>query len=458
MVGPQNKDSTGISRPYFDELVKKLLAGRKPAEHFYFSLAAETSQFLRLNASKVRQLGRVEDADLEITLVLEAPAGGLKKAIRSVSLTGLLWQDFEEASLALERLRAEAPQLPVDPYAQKPQNFGNLTSDVSGKCLPFDEAVSAILTPEVTALDLAGIYASGPITRAMANSAGQSLWFRTENFSLDYSLYTSTQRALKGTYAGSEWDSAVYAKEIRTAAARLSVLERPARRVERGVYRAYLGPSAIEDLLGMFSWGALSESSIRQGASAFRLLRSGERSLSPLFTLTEDFSGGAVPRFNSLGEISPEKILLIEQGKLKNSLVSARSALEFGIPSNGASGEESPRSLALEAGTLDEADILKALGTGLYLSNLHYLNWSDQPGGRVTGMTRYACFWVENGEVIAPIENMRWDDSLFSLFGTELEALTRSRRVLPNIHSYAHRELGGMLAPGALVGKMHFTI
>ena len=31
--------------------------------------------------------------------------------------------------------------------------------------------------------------------------------------------------------------------------------------------------------------------------------------------------------------------------------------------------------------------------------NLHYLNWSDNIGGRITGMTRYACFWVENGEI-----------------------------------------------------------
>ena len=28
-------------------------------------------------------------------------------------------------------------------------------------------------------------------------------------------------------------------------------------------------------------------------------------------------------------------------------------------------------------GLLREQDVLKELGTGLYLSNLHYLNWSD---------------------------------------------------------------------------------
>ena len=52
---------------------------------------------------------------------------------------------------------------------------------------------------------------------------------------------------------------------------------------------------------------------------------------------------------------------------------------------------------------------MKKIDTGLYLGNLHYLNWSDNIGGRITGMTRYACFWVEDGEIVAPIENMRFE-------------------------------------------------
>jgi predicted Zn-dependent protease len=78
--------------------------------------------------------------------------------------------------------------------------------------------------------------------------------------------------------------------------------------------------------------------------------------------------------------------------------VGSRSAAEYGLTANGASGGESPSALNMAAGSLPRL-ILKQLGTGLYISNLWYLNYSDQPAARLTGMTRFATFWVENGEI-----------------------------------------------------------
>ncbi len=40
--------------------------------------------------------------------------------------------------------------------------------------------------------------------------------------------------------------------------------------------------------------------------------------------------------------------------------------------------------------------------------------------GEITGMTRYACFWVEKGEIVAPIENLRFDDYLYRFLGEGL--------------------------------------
>mgnify|MGYP007051336891 CR=1 len=120
------------------------------------------------------------------------------------------------------------------------------------------------------------------------------------------------------------------------------------------------------------------------------------------------------------GEVAPELIELIREGELVNTLVSSRSAREFGVESNFATEDEGLRSPVMAAGDLPESEVLQALGTGVYLSNLHYLNWSDVAGGRITGRTRYACFWVENGEIAGPIENMRFDDSFYHFFGEHL--------------------------------------
>ena len=104
------------------------------------------------------------------------------------------------------------------------------------------------------------------------------------------------------------------------------------------------------------------------------------------------------------------------------------------------------------SGTLPADQILTQLDRGLYLSNLHYLNWSDRVGGRITGMTRYACFWVEAGEIVAPIQDLRFDDSLYAFWGENLEALTESQELIPEIGTYEARSLGGCFGHWFLKG------
>jgi predicted Zn-dependent protease len=448
-----------ITKDYFQSLVTKVLATRKPGEHYYFSLSGEDSQFVRINAAKVRQLGTVSDSQLRVTLVLESSGGELRDASRTCNLAGLSWHDQETVDSVLGILRDEVPTLPPNPYAQKPENFGESFSETKGKLLPFDRAIEELLPPAVGKLDLAGIYASGAIIRGMANSAGQMLWFSTEIFSFDYSLYTKSQRALKACFSGKEWNSAQFVKAIEKASEQLPILEKTPKKLERGAYRTFLSPDCTSDLLGLVAgYGSFGEASIRQSESPLRLLRSGERKLSPLVNIAEDFRGGEVPKFNSLGEIAADHLPLITKGEMVNTMISARSAKEFNLKSNGAQMGEALRSPVMSGGTLEEEQILKTLDTGLYLSNLHYLNWSDQVGGRITGMTRYACFWVENGKIVAPIENMRWDDSVFTLFGSELEVLTKATAYNPSTTTYTNRSLGGSHTPGAIVKKMTFTI
>jgi predicted Zn-dependent protease len=207
----------------------------------------------------------------------------------------------------------------------------------------------------------------------------------------------------------------------------------------------------------MLSWGAISESSIQQGNSALAPLSRGEKLLSPKFNLKENFRSGLTPRFNSLGEISPQELTLIENGGLVNSLVNSRTAKEYNKVSNAANSSETLRSPEIKMGNLDFGDILTSLGTGLYVSNLHYLNWSNRQTGRITGMTRYACFWVEDGEMIAPIENLRFDESLYDFWGEKLVDFTNFQDLIPEVGTYTKRQLGGSLVPGMLVEDFSYS-
>jgi predicted Zn-dependent protease len=316
--------------------------------------------------------------------------------------------------------------------------------------------VPAVVAP-AQGCDLAGFYAGGVTIRGNRNSKGQSHWFATETFFLDYSIYNGS-KAAKGSYAGSTWNAAEWAANLEQTKTMLALQSLPQQDVKPGAYRTYLAPRAFSDLLGMLNWNALSASAWKQGRSPFKKLAEHEATLSPLLNVEENFSMGLTPRFNSLGEVSNTRVPLIDGGALKNLLVSSRTAKEYGLAANGACAEESPRAMDVSAGTLEEKDVLAALGTGLYLSNLHYLNWSDPVSARVTGMTRYACFWVEDGEIKGPIKDLRWDESLYGALGDKLMALTSHTEIDPAVDTYFNRSLGGSRTPGALIEGFTFTL
>ena len=328
---------------------------------------------------------------------------------------------------------------------------------VSGRLPERERAVESLLS-EARGLDFTGIYAAGDQARGMADSRGSRHWFSTGNFVLDYSVYGKNERAYKGTFAGSDWNETALHNEIEGARTKLAALANPVREVTRGNYRTYLAPAAAADLVAMIIDGA-SEMAMRQGDSAFRLARSGgTKRFSPLFSLKDDFRSGTAPRFNEQGELAPEEFVVVEAGELSQSLISSRTAKEFKLEANGAARSESLRAPVMGGGSLAEADAIRALGEGLFLSNLHYLNWSDQQGGRITGMTRFACFWVENGRLASPIQNLRWDDEIFRLFGSQLEAVTREVQIFPDASTYGFRSVGAVRAPGMLLKSMQFTL
>ena len=436
----------------FNQLSEKLLKSLDADEHMKVSIDGENSQFVRFSQSKVRQAGLVDDTSLSISLIKDG-----RTCSGSFTLTGNSETDEKTAYMELERMREEVVSLPKDPFVVLPEDTGSSREDHNGSLLSQENAVSA-LSPAMQGVDLAGIWASGRIFTGNANSAGQKHWFATDTFSLDYSLITPDEKMVKATYAGSHWNQSEYEKTMASSIAKLRMMDKPGKKIKPGAYRTYIAPAGVADIVGMFSWGGVGEASIQQGDSSLCRMRQNDVKMSPCFTLSEDFTSGMVPRFNYNGELAPEKLDLILSGSLHNTLVSSRTAKEYGVKSNFAGEREAMRSPVLAPGDLNEDDVVQSLDTGIYLSNLHYLNWSDRPGGRITGMTRYACFWVENGEVVAPIENMRFDDSIYNFFGDNLEAVTNKVHLHPTVETYDGRELGGVSCPGILLKSFELTL
>lgn len=414
--------------------------------------SGEDSFFLRFNGGQVRQNSQISDGRLSLTLSSQQ-----RTISGSTPFSGNFEQDLYQAEQMLGHLQKNLPSVPEDPFVSPIENHGQSKTVIEGQLLDKEKVASTILKGGKE-LDMTGIYAAGKIYRATANSAGTEHWFEVDNFSLDYSLISPTERMAKGNYSGNDWNEEAFLANRNLCAEQLKALAQPAKTIQPGKYRTYLAPGAVAEIIGLLQWRAFSSSALKQRQSPLLLLADGKESLSPLFNFRENFSLGLNTPFNEKGEKSADQIELISKGKLQNTLINQRSAKEYGLQSNGANAGEMLRSPEMDEGDLLDGEILNKLGTGLYLNQLHYLNWSELNAGRLTGMTRYACFWVENGKLIGPIENMRFDDSIFHLFGDQLEALTKSSETLIESGTYDQRHLGGTKNPGALISEMNFAL
>jgi len=441
-----------MQRSYFKSLSDRILSGLQGSEVLTMFAEAEESDFVRFNEAKVRQAGTVKQASLLVDLI-----DGLRHASARYTLSGSLDEDASAGLALLTELRATLPLLPEDPhllYATDVQS----TERVEENHLPDAGLMVDEILEASSGLDLVGILAAGPVMRGFANSLGQFNWFESSSFNLDWSLYHQADKAVKCGYADTRWDGAMLRRKMAEGSKQLAVMKRAARNIEPGKYRAYLAPAALNEIMGMLSWGGFGLKEQRTKRSPLLRAADGRSKLDGRFSLRENIAGGIAPGFGCSGFLRPDAVTLFEGGELVDSLVSPRSAKEYGVATNGASPSEMPDSLDLAGGKTPHSDLLSNIGTGIWINNLWYLNYSDRASCRITGMTRFATFWVEDGEIVAPLDVMRFDDTVYRMLGDGLVGLTEDRELIMDPSTYGGRSTSSSRLPGALVDDFVFTL
>jgi predicted Zn-dependent protease len=431
-----------------DSLGKKLAGG----EAYTAWLAGETSDFCRFNHAKIRQAGAVTQDLLSLRLIK-----GKRNVEGTVTLARDAAEDGRRIDALLATLREQLQVVPEDPYLLYATEVKSSVRKEEDRLPDARETVAAV-AKAASGLDLVGIYAAGVVYRGFANSFGQRNWFETASFNLDWSFYERADKAVKTAYAGFKWDQGAFGTKLESAKSQLEVLKREARTVKPGAYPVYLSPSALHEITDMLCWGGFGMKSHKtKQTPLIKMVEAGAK-LHPSVTVKENTAGGIAPDFGTDGFVKPPSVTLIDKGSYKDPLISARSAKEYGVETNGASDGESPSSLEMAAGDVPVAEAAKRLGDGVYLNNLWYLNFSDRTACRMTGMTRFASFWVEGGEIVAPLSVMRFDESIYRVLGSELIGLTKEREMMLSASTYGSRSTGSVHLPGALVREFTFTL
>jgi predicted Zn-dependent protease len=442
----------------FEALADALLRGYPSVDRTSLYLRAEASDFLRFNHAALRQATSVRQA--HVTLAVER---GQRRAESTLTLGGEPALDVQRLHSERELLVSQLDLISDDPWLSYPQAATHSSHDGRGALPEAGHVIALVhdLAGVKLEQDLVGFYAGGPVVHAFADSLGSRHWHRVESFHFDWCLYHRTDKAVKTSYAGTHWDDAAFAAKLEEAARRMPLLAREVRTLQAGAYRAAFSPSAMVELLGTLGWSGFSLKSRRTGVSSLMRLERGEAAFDAGFNLDEAVALGTAPAFTAEGFVRPSRVALVEAGKLPASggtLNSPRSATEYGVAANGVDAHESPVALRLGPGSIAQADLLSVLDTGLYVSNLWYLNYSDRQACRMTGMTRYACFWVEGGQLVAPVNVMRFDDDVLRLFGSGFVGLTDAPEFTPSSDTYGARQLGSITTPAAVVEGFRLTL
>lgn len=436
---------------YFLDIVNIIKSAQGP-DQFTAWFSAEHLDFARFNQAKIRQAGTIEQQFLNLDLI-----NGARHASANIGLSKDLSVDREVILAQIKKLRDQIERSEEDPFLMIHE--GNHSTESVSKSEPFDkEQIVDSILKKASNLDLVGYYFGGPIFKGFASSFGQTNWFEKSSFLVDTSIYHSGDKAVKQSYADTSFDPEVFSKKLEATKKSLKLFDQESKTISPGSYRVYFSPSAVQEIISMINWGGFSRKCLEVKNSPLMPLFNNQKSFSKEFSLSENIAGGVGPNFQAQGFMKPSLLPMIDRGQLKNTLISPKTAKEYEIDHNGADDSEVLSSIDMKAGSLLEKDILATLGDGLYINNLWYLNFSDRHNGCLTGMTRFFCYVVKDGQPVAPFSVMRFDDSIYRIFGDNLRHVTSEREMIIDNATYDERSTACSLLPGIIAENVRFTL
>jgi predicted Zn-dependent protease len=263
---------------------------------------------------------------------------------------------------------------------------------------------------------------------AFANSAGQSAQAQTAEAAMDAIARRGTADGVARLAAPrlADLDGAVLgARAAAKANAGTDPIELPP-----GRYEVVLEPTAVNDLIDFIASYGFNAKSVAQQESFVELDRA---QFDPALSLVDDPLATAAPGLPFDVEGTPKHPLTLVSAGVSSALAhDRRTAARAGRASTGhalpgaTSAGASPTNLHLlpdtarparsgeaegPAADADVADLVAGVGRGLLVTDFWYTRVLDQRSLVVTGLTRNGVWLIEDGRVVAPVQNLRFTQS-----------------------------------------------
>jgi predicted Zn-dependent protease len=348
----------------------------------------------------------------------------------------------EGLAALVARAEAIARQSPEDPehvalpglqdYGARPQRFFAETAELSPERVADDVALVVGAATD-RGYRASGFFEVGQKASAIANSRGLFGW--DAETKADYSC-TVHGPAGSGKAAQSQSAHArLDVDRLAQTAVKNAVLAQDPVAIEPGDYDVIFEPLATRGLLGFMAW-ELGARAAAEGSSVFSG-KLGERFLHPLVSLSLDVDDPELPAptFGDAGlAIRPTN--WVQDGRL------LRLAHErWWAEQQGEQADPARTPLFMAGADRGLEDLIAGCRRGLLVKNLWYIRYVDAKSLTLTGMTRDGVFLIEDGRIVRPVKNLRWNESPIT-FLQNVEALSRAERVggwvnmkLPGVYS-----------------------
>jgi predicted Zn-dependent protease len=270
--------------------------------------------------------------------------------------------------------------------------------------------------PDATA---AGAYETQALEVGLANTEGQRCWSPSTLASLSTVITAPDHGSGFAERFGASAE-AIDPEAVGRRAARKALDSRNPRPLEPGTYPVVLEPAAVATLVGFLAFEGFGGRAYLEGRSCFNG-RDGEQVVAPSISILDDATD---PR--TLGtpfdfEGTPRRrVDLIRDGAFRGVVHDRRTAKQAGTASTGhglpAPNPEGPfpLNLFLEPGDATIAEMIEATERGLLITRFHYSNVVNPLESSITGMTRDGTFLIERGEVVGPVMNLRFTQSILA--------------------------------------------
>lgn len=222
--------------------------------------------------------------------------------------------------------------------------------------------------------------------------------------------------------------------------------------VEPDNYEVILAPRAIGQYVAYLTWIGMTAGSYDRKTSYF-LDKTDQKEFPETITVTDNpkFPGIIGIDYNSDGHIY-NKTVLIEKGVFKNYLVNNYYSHKTGLTKNGGGGE----CLVLDKGESNLDDMIKSVKKGLYISNLHYMNFINPKETSITGLTRDGTFLIENGELKNVVNNLRFTVKIVDIL-KNITAIENAHHLIPSSDNYGAFSINSSAMPHVKVSSFKIT-